>query len=215
MSESDQTVSDAVVSDAVTPDAAASAAAPDAAAQDARPLSARLEAVLLAADRPVDTRSLAAAVAEPEPRVARALAGLQTEYDGPPERGFELRRVASGWQLYVRAGYEDAVRRLVDERIPPRLSQAALETLAVIAYRQPISRGQISAIRAVNVDGVVRTLVARGLVEPAGVDEATQATLFRTTDLLLAELGVDSLDELPPISNLLPEDPEETDGERD
>ncbi|MFU0804357.1 MAG: SMC-Scp complex subunit ScpB [Pseudoclavibacter caeni] len=214
MSESDQTVSDAVVSDAVTPDAAA-AAAPDAAAQDARPLSARLEAVLLAADRPVDTRSLAAAVAEPEPRVARALAGLQTEYDGPPERGFELRRVAGGWQLYVRAGYEDAVRRLVDERIPPRLSQAALETLAVIAYRQPISRGQISAIRAVNVDGVVRTLVARGLVEPAYVDEATQATLFRTTDLLLAELGVDSLDELPPISNLLPEDPEETDGERD
>ncbi|MGO2654583.1 MAG: SMC-Scp complex subunit ScpB [Pseudoclavibacter sp.] len=175
------------------------------------PVRARLEAVLIAADHPIDTISLAAAVETPVPEVTQALDELRADYDAPPVRGFELRQIAGGWQLYVRAGCEQVVRRMIEEQTPPRLSQAALETLSVIAYKQPISRGQIASIRAVNVDSVVRTLLARGLIAEAYVDEQTQATFFETTDLLLSHLGIDSLADLPPISDLLPEDPEDDD----
>ncbi|MCD7102127.1 SMC-Scp complex subunit ScpB [Pseudoclavibacter sp. 13-3] len=175
------------------------------------PVRARLEAVLIAADHPIETVALAAAVEAPVHEVEQTLAELRADYDGPPVRGFDLRRIAGGWQLYVRAGYEPVVRRMIEDQAPPRLSQAALETLSVIAYKQPISRGQIASIRAVNVDSVVRTLLARGLIAEAYVDEQTQATFFETTNLLLSHLGIDSLDDLPPISDLLPEDPEDDD----
>lgn len=174
------------------------------------PLSTALEALLISADRPIDSAALAAATQTPEPDVVRALNDLQHDYaggDGTPARGFELRHLGGGWQLYVRAGCEPVVQALLAEQAPARLSQAALETLAVIAYKQPISRGQIAAIRAVNVDSVVRTLLTRGLITEAGVDEHTQATLFETTDELLVHLGINSLAELPPISDLLDEDP--------
>ncbi|MDI2098329.1 SMC-Scp complex subunit ScpB [Ruicaihuangia caeni] len=118
-------------------------------------------------------------------------------------RGFELREVAGGWRIYVRSEYDDAVRGFVLTQTPTKLSQAALETLAVIAYKQPISRGQVAAIRAVNVDSVVRTLLGRGLITEAFTDAETGAIHYATTDLMLQQLGINSIDELPPISPLL------------
>jgi segregation and condensation protein B len=123
--------------------------------------------------------------------------------DGGTRRGFELREVGGGWRIYVRGEYDDAVRDFVLTQNPSRLSQAALETLAVIAYKQPISRGAIASIRAVNVDSVVRTLLGRGLITEAFTDSETGAIHYATTDLLLTQLGINSLEELPAISPLL------------
>jgi segregation and condensation protein B len=116
-----------------------------------------------------------------------------------------LRQVAGGWRLYTRADCAPYVERFVLDGQQARLTQAALETLAVIAYRQPVTRQRVSAVRGVNVDGVVRTLVARGLVVEAGPDEETGATRYRTTNYLLERLGLQSLDELPSLAPLLPE----------
>ncbi|WP_150306604.1 SMC-Scp complex subunit ScpB [Planctomonas psychrotolerans] len=118
-------------------------------------------------------------------------------------RGFELREVGGGWRIYVRGEYDDVVRDYVLTQNPTKLSQAALETLAVIAYKQPISRGAVAAIRAVNVDSVVRTLLARGLISEVYTDSETGAIHYGTSDLLLSQLGINSIDELPPISPLL------------
>ena len=166
----------------------------------------RLEAILLIVDEPQSLVSLAAAVGAPVAAVRQAIETLVDDYDGyaaGPRRGFELREVGGGWRLYVRAEHDDVVSEFVNTQAPSRLSQAALETLAVIAYKQPVSRGQVASIRAVNVDSVVRTLVARGLITEVFTDPDTAAIHYGTTDAVLVNLGINSLDELPPISPLL------------
>ncbi|QNO36554.1 SMC-Scp complex subunit ScpB [Protaetiibacter sp. SSC-01] len=171
-------------------------------------LERRLEAIMLVADEPLPLVTLATALGAPVPAVRQSLERLVADYDGEsggPRRGFELREVGGGWRLYVRAEHDDLVRDFVLTQSPTKLSQAALETLAVIAYKQPIARSSIAAIRAVNVDSVVRTLLGRGLITEAYTDAETGAIHYETTPLLLTQLGINSLDELPPISPLLPD----------
>jgi segregation and condensation protein B len=163
-----------------------------------------LEAVLMVAGDPVDEISLASALGLPVERVAELLAELVLDYDGSG-RGFELRRVAGGWRMYSRAAHAPVVERFVLDGQTAKLSQAALETLAIVAYRQPVSRARVSAVRGVNVDAVMRTLVTRGLVEEAGHDRETGAVLYRTTEMLLHKLGLTTLDELPALAPFLPE----------
>ena len=166
----------------------------------------RLEAILLIVDEPQSLVSLATAVAAPVAAVRQAVEGLVADYDGEtggPRRGFELREVGGGWRLYVREEHDDLVSEFVNSQAPSRLSQAALETLAVIAYKQPVTRGQVASIRAVNVDSVVRTLLSRGLITELFTDAETGAIHYGTTDALLVNLGINSLDELPHISPLL------------
>lgn len=166
----------------------------------------RLEAILLVVEEPQSLVSLATAVGAPVPAVRQAVEGLVEDYDGltgGPRRGFELREVGGGWRLYVREEYDDLITEFVNAQAPSRLSQAALETLAVIAYKQPVTRGQVASIRAVNVDSVVRTLLARGLITEVFTDAETGAIHYGTTDTLLVNLGINSLDELPHISPLL------------
>ena len=170
----------------------------------------QLEAILMVADEPLGLIHLATAVDRPLKEVSAAVARLVADFDGTGtgtggtiRRGFELREVAGGWRIYVRAEYDAVVADFVLIQNPSRLSQAALETLAVIAYKQPISRGAVASIRAVNVDSVVRTLLGRGLITEAFTDSETGAINYGTTDLLLTQLGINSLDELPHISPLL------------
>lgn len=181
------------------------------AGEDTEPLSddeiaQRLEAILLVVEEPQSVVSLAAAVQAPTKAVRRVIGELVRDYDGLTggrRRGFELREVGGGWRMYVRDQQDRIVSEYVNAQAPSRLSQAALETLAVIAYKQPVSRSQVASIRAVNVDGVVRTLVARGLITELFTDAETGAINYGTTDALLTHLGINSLDELPPISPLL------------
>ncbi|WP_341978380.1 SMC-Scp complex subunit ScpB [Microbacterium sp. LWO13-1.2] len=177
----------------------------DAAAVDT-PLTERIEAILLIIDEPIGLVALAAAVGSPVAAVRQAIETLVDDYDGKghgPRRGFELREVGGGWRLYVREDHDDLVAEFIGGQAPARLSQAALETLAVIAYKQPVTRGQVASIRAVNVDSVVRTLLARGLITELFADSETGAINYGTTDALLQHLGINSLDDLPPISPLL------------
>ncbi len=166
-------------------------------------LDAACEAVLLLADQPLDLTSLATIVRRPADQVEAVVRGLAAQYteDG---RGFDLREVAGGWRFYTRADCADVVSRYVVDGQQARLTQAALETLAIIAYRQPISRGRISAVRGVNVDGVVRTLLTRGLIDEAGTEEGGHATLLRTTPYFLERLGLVDLSELPPLAEHVP-----------
>jgi len=169
-------------------------------------LERALEAVFMVADEPQSLVSLATAVNAPVPAVRQTIERLVADYDGAAgtvRRGFELREVGGGWRIYVRPEHDDVVRDFVLTQNPTRLSQAALETLAVIAYKQPISRGAIASIRAVNVDSVVRTLLGRGLVTEAFTDNETGAIHYETTDLLLTQLGINSIEDLPHISPLL------------
>jgi segregation and condensation protein B len=163
-----------------------------------------LEAVLMVADQPLDHMTLASAVGHPAAEVVTALEGLAAEY-AEQGRGFDLRNVAGGWRFYTREEYAAVVERFVVDGQQARLTQAALETLAVVAYKQPVSRARVSAIRGVNVDGVMRTLVSRGLVEEAGHDAETTATLYRTTSYFLERIGVTSLEELPELAPFLPD----------
>jgi len=163
-----------------------------------------LEAVLMVADQPLDEVNLATAVGYPVGEVATALAELAGEYD-EAVRGFELRNVAGGWRYYTREEFAPVVERFVLEGQQARLTQAALETLAVVAYKQPVSRSRVSAIRGVNVDGVMRTLLTRGLVEEAGTDVETGAHLYRTSTYFLERIGVTSLDELPELAPYVPD----------
>lgn len=163
-----------------------------------------LEAVLMVADQPLDHLSLAAAVGHAPADVEAALGELSAEYT-EQGRGFDLRNVAGGWRFYTRASCAAYVERFVLDGQQARLTQAALETLAVVAYRQPVSRARVSAVRGVNVDGVMRTLVTRGLVEEAGHDGEAGATLYRTTSYFLERLGLRSLDELPDLAPFLPD----------
>jgi segregation and condensation protein B len=169
---------------------------------------AALEAVLMVADEPIPAVRLASVLALPTSRVQALLDELADEYrgvGGGRVRGFELRQAGPGWRIYSAPVYADVVGRFVLEGQTTRLTQAALETLAVIAYRQPVTRGRVSGVRGVNVDGVVRTLTARGLVAEAGVDPSTGAILYETTGYFLERMGLASLDELPPLAPYLPD----------
>ena len=169
-------------------------------------LERALEAVLIVADEPLSLVNLATALGSPIAAVRQSIERLVADYDGTdggPRRGFELREVGGGWRIYVRPDYDDVVKEFVLTQNPTKLSQAALETLAVIAYKQPISRGAVAAIRAVNVDSVVRTLLGRGLIQEAYTDSETGAIHYETSPLLLTSLGINSLEELPKISPLL------------
>lgn len=167
-------------------------------------LKPALEAVLMIADQPLDQVSLAQAVGAPPVEVGTALAELAAEYT-EQGRGFDLRNVGGGWRFYTRAEYGPLVEQFVADGQQARLTQAALETLAVVAYRQPVSRSRVSAIRGVNVDGVMRTLVTRGLVEEVAVESETGAHLYATTGYFLERMGLTSIDELPEIAPYLPE----------
>ena len=163
-----------------------------------------LEAILMVADQPLDAVSLASVVGYPSEEVAAALRELAGEYD-EQGRGFELRNVAGGWRFYTREQFAPVVESFVLEGQQARLTQAALETLAVVAYQQPVTRARVSAIRGVNVDGVMRTLLTRGLVEEAGRDGEHGATLYRTTTYFLERIGVTSVEELPELAPYLPD----------
>ncbi len=168
------------------------------------PLKAALEAVLMVVDEPTTAARLAEVLDRPKKLVAAALAELAEEYDAQ-QRGFELRFVAGGWRFYTRVVCAPVVDRFVLDGQQARLTQAALETLAVIAYRQPVSRSRVSAVRGVNCDGVMRTLVQRGLVEESGTEPETGAYLYRTTQYFLERMGLRGLDELPELAPFLPE----------
>jgi segregation and condensation protein B len=163
-----------------------------------------LEAVLLVADEPVPEPILADVTRQPAAVVATELRALADSYTAE-RRGFDLREVAGGWRLYTRDECAEVVQRFVGDGQEIRLTQAALETLAVVAYRQPVSRGRVSAVRGVNCDAVMRTLVLRGLVEEAGTDAETGATLFRTTGYFLERLGLAGLSDLPELTQFLPD----------
>jgi segregation and condensation protein B len=176
-------------------------------------LRASLEAILLVADEPVPVVVLAQVLECPRDQISAALGELAAEYtDG--KRGFDLREVAGGWRFYTREEYAPLVERFVSDGQEVRLTQAALETLAVVAYRQPVSRARVSAVRGVNCDGVMRTLSLRGLVEDAGTDPETGAILYRTTGYFLERLGLASLADLPDLAPFLPDDIEDIDDER-
>ena len=163
-----------------------------------------VEAVLMITDVPISLVALATALEHPVNVVRDTVTALRDEYDAQ-RRGFELREVGGGWRIYVRADFDWAIKLFIANENPTKLSQAALETLAVIAYKQPISRGQVASIRAVNVDSVVRTLLSRGLITELYTDSETGAINYGTTDLMLELLGINSLDELPPVSPHLPD----------
>jgi segregation and condensation protein B len=182
---------------------------------------AALEAVLMVLDQPATATELAAGLKLTVAAVEELLAELQRDYSGytvkapdmdePSDagfsaspRGFELRNIAGGWRIYSRTEFADIVGQFVLEGQTARLTQAALETLAVIAYRQPVSRARVSAIRGVNVDSVVRTLTQRGLIEDSGHDPESGAILYRTTSYFLERMGIGSVAELPQLSPHLP-----------
>ncbi|MFM7599365.1 MAG: SMC-Scp complex subunit ScpB [Actinomycetota bacterium] len=167
-------------------------------------LGAALEALLIVAVEPMPTVLLAEATKRPVEEVAAALTELADDYDRS-DRGFTLREVAGGWRYYTRDNCSGVVERWVLDGQQARLTQASLETLAVIAYRQPVSRARISAVRGVNVDGVLRTLQSRGLIEESGIDPSSQAILYRTTAYFLERLGIASLDDLPDLAEHLPD----------
>jgi segregation and condensation protein B len=174
-------------------------------------LRACLEAILLVVDEPVPEVVIAQVLERPRGEIAAACRELAAEYtaDG---RGFDLREVAGGWRFYTREECAPVVERFVRDGQEVRLTQAALETLAVVAYRQPVSRARVSAVRGVNCDGVMRTLGLRGLVEEAGTEHETGAILYRTTGYFLERLGLAGLEELPELAPFLPDqidDPED------
>ncbi|MFJ7423129.1 SMC-Scp complex subunit ScpB [Streptomyces uncialis] len=177
------------------------AGARDIAALELRPA---LEAVLMVVDVPATEEHLARILQRPRRQIADTLRELADEYT-VQGRGFELRLVAGGWRYYTRPAYAAAVEGLVLDGQHARLTQAALETLAVVAYRQPVSRSRVSAVRGVNCDGVMRTLLQRGLTEEAGAEPETGAILYRTTDYFLERMGLRGLDELPELAPFLPE----------
>lgn len=167
-------------------------------------LAAGLEALLLLADEPMTLLDLASATRRPASEVEAAVRRLADEYT-EQGRGFDLREVAGGWRYYTRADCAPLVERLVLDGQHARLTQASLETLAVIAYQQPVTRGRVSAVRGVNVDGVIRTLLNRGLIAEAGHEGESGAHLYRTTAYFLERMGIASLEDLPPLAEHLPE----------
>ncbi|WP_433826018.1 SMC-Scp complex subunit ScpB [Actinoplanes sp. CA-015351] len=171
-------------------------------------LAAALESIMLVVDEPVGELQLAQVMEQPVERIARTLEDVSARYTAAGN-GIDLRRVAGGWRLYTRPEYAPYVERFVLDGQSVRLTQAALETLSVVAYKQPVTRSRISAIRGVNCDGVMRTLVTRGLIEECGTEPETGAYLYRTTVLFLEKLGLNTVDQLPPLAPFLPDDVEE------
>ncbi|MDR2373551.1 MAG: SMC-Scp complex subunit ScpB [Bifidobacteriaceae bacterium] len=170
-------------------------------------LQAALEAVLMVVDRPAATADLADAIGQPEDLTGRLLEDLAAEYAGARggrPRGFQLRQVGGGWRVYSHPDQAAAVERFVRDGATAKLTQAALETLAIVAYKGPISRGRVSAVRGVSVDSVMRTLASRGLIEEVGVEDSSGAALYATTDLFLERMGMASLAELEPLTPHLP-----------
>ena len=167
-------------------------------------LEAALEALLLVVDFPADEELLASTLDAPVTRVAETLRRMSSRYT-ESGRGIDLRMVGGGWRFYTRDRFAPFVEKLLLDGQRARLTRAALETLAVIAYRQPVTRQRVAAVRGVNVDGVIRTLQARGLIEETGTDIDTGGFLFRTTELFLERIGLSSLEDLPAIAPLLPE----------
>ncbi len=167
-------------------------------------LGATLEALLLVVDTPVPVESLAVAIEQPAYRVEAKLRLMSDEL-AARDSGIELREAGGGWRMYTRARYAPYVERLLLDGARSKLTRAALETLAVVAYRQPVTRARVSAVRGVNVDAVMRTLLARGLITEAGVDPDSAAVTFATTELFLERLGLTSLVDLPDIAPLLPD----------
>jgi len=163
-----------------------------------------LEAVLLVVDAPVSEAALATAVGHRPARIRDLLIELAGGYTAA-NSGIELRELGGGWRFYTRDRFAPVVERFVLDGAQSRLSRAALETLAVVAYRQPVTRARVAGVRGVNVDGVIRTLMSRGLVEDVGTDPDTGGVLYRTTDLFLERLGLADLSELPSLGPLLPE----------
>jgi segregation and condensation protein B len=175
-------------------------------------LRASLEAILLVADEPVPVVVLAQVLERPRNEVSAVLTDLAEEYRSGG-RGFDLREIAGGWRFYTREDCAPLVERFVSDGQEVRLTQAALETLAVVAYRQPVSRARVSAVRGVNCDSVMRTLVLRGLVEETGTDADTGAILYRTTGYFLERLGLARLEDLPDLAPFLPDDIEDIENE--
>lgn len=178
-----------------------------------------IEAILAVAEAPVSVRELSAALIVSERAVEHALDQLYREYNGeeteygeegisPEPRGFQLRRIAGGWKLYARDDFAPWVARFVTRSKSATLSKPAYETLAVIAYRQPVTRARVASIRGVNADAAIRQLLQRQLIREAGREAGTGATLYETTDLLLVKLGLNSLEELPALAPFLPDDTE-------
>ncbi len=165
---------------------------------------AAVEAVVMVADEPVPALVLAAALALPLDRVEALLHELAADYDATG-RGFELRESATGWRVYSRAEFADVVERFVRDGATARLSRAALETLAIVAYRQPVARATVSSIRGVSADATIRTLVQRGLVTESGSEAPNGAILYVTTGEFCERLGLTSVDQLPPLAPYLPE----------
>jgi segregation and condensation protein B len=171
---------------------------------DPAELRAAVEAVLFVVESPIEIAALAAAFELTTDVVATAVDELADELDARGG-GVELRRLAGGVRMYTRPAYASWVETFLLDGQRSKLSQAALETLAVIAYRQPVTRARVSAIRGVNVDGVVRTLLSRGLITEVGADPDTGGGLYRTTDMFLEKMGLQSLEELPSLAPLLPD----------
>ncbi|GAA3852744.1 hypothetical protein GCM10022243_17970 [Saccharothrix violaceirubra] len=163
-----------------------------------------VESVLLVVDSPVSEEQLASVFEQPVRRVTATLRRLSADYTARGS-GIDLRRIGDGWRFHTRDRFAPFVEKLLLDGQRAKLTRAALETLAVIAYRQPVTRARVAAVRGVNVDGVIRTLVARGLIAETGTDSDTGGILYRTTELFLERLGLASLDDLPPIAPLLPE----------
>ena len=165
-------------------------------------LERSIEAILMVVDEPVTELTLAQVLQRPVDEINAALANLRLTYS---ENGFELRQITGGWRFYSRPEYSDAVEKFVLDGQQSRLTQAALETLSVIAYRQPVSRARVSAIRGVNVEAVMKTLVTRGLVEESGIEHETGAILYVTTHYFLERLSLNSLGDLPALAPYLPD----------
>jgi segregation and condensation protein B len=167
-------------------------------------LEAALEALLLVVDSPANEELLADTLGQTQARIVVALRTMAQKFTERAS-GIDLRRVGEGWRFYTRDTYAPFVEKLLLDGQRSKLTRAALESLAVIAYRQPVTRARVAAVRGVNVDGVIRTLLARGLIEEMGTDPETTGTLYVTTELFLERLGLSSLNDLPPIAPLLPE----------
>lgn len=163
-----------------------------------------LEALLLVVDTPVTAEALGSATEQPAHYVTETLRRMAEEF-AARDSGIDLREAGGGWRMYTRSRFAPYVERLLLDGARSKLTRAALETLAVVAYRQPVTRARVSAVRGVNCDAVIRTLVARGLITEAGPDPDSGATTFSTTELFLERLGLSSLTELPDIAPLLPD----------
>ena len=165
-------------------------------------LGRAIEAILMVVDEPVTELTLASVIGVTVEEVEGALELLAASYE---ERGFCLKAINGGWRFYSHPEYSEYVEKFVLDGQQNRLTQAALETLAVIAYRQPISRARVSAIRGVNVEAVMKTLVTRGLVDEFGLEVETGAILYKTTSYFLERLGLNALSDLPALAPHLPD----------